>query len=62
MHARFAHTHLVMLQFNFQAVQAVEKEYLVQFIVSIADEPPNCFSFCFKTFPGAQRCLEVTKK
>lgn len=57
-----AHTHLVMLQFSFQAVQVVENKFLVQLIVGITDKPPNCFSFCFKILPGAQSCLEMMKK
>lgn len=60
-HTCSAHTHLVMLQFIFQAVQVVENKFFVQLIVGITDKPPNSFSFCFKILPGAQNCLEVMK-
>ncbi len=61
-HTCTVHTHLVMLQLSFQAVQAVENKFFVQLIVGVADKPPNCFSFCFKILPGAQSCLEMIQK
>ena len=56
-HTHILQTHLVMLQFSFQAVQAVENELFLQLIVGIGDKPPNRFSFCFKILPAAQSCL-----
>lgn len=53
------HTDLVMLQFSFQAVQAVENKFFVQLIVGVTDKPPHCFSFGFEVLPGAQSCLEM---
>ena len=56
------HTHLVMLQFSSQAVQAVENKLFVQLTVASADKPPNFFSLCFKILPGAQNSLKIMKK
>lgn len=56
------HTNLVLLQFSFQAVQAIENKLLVQLVVGITNEPPNCFSFCFEILPWAQSCLKMMKK
>lgn len=61
-HTLTVHTHLVLLQFSFQAVKAIENKVLVQLIVGITDKSPNCFSFRVKLLPGAQSCLKMMKK
>lgn len=55
-------SHLALVYFGSQAVEAVENEVPVQLVVGAVDEAPDCFSLCLKTLPGAQRGLRTKKK
>lgn len=61
-HTLIVFAHLVLLLFSFQAVQTVENKFFVQLFAGMTDKSPNGFSFCFKTLPGAQSCLEMMTK
>lgn len=55
-------THLVVLLFTSQTLQAVKNKLFVQFVVSVGEKPPNCFSFHLEILPRAQSFLEVEKQ